>query len=288
MPLLEPESLSYGHYECRSLDETLPVFTDLLASEVVRREDRAAVVQHPNTPWALVVHEGGPDAPIKPHANHYGFRVSEHTEIDAAAAYLQEHREQYGLTFIDGPKGSHFAYSVYIDEPGGNTIEIEHYNPRAALHGRQIAAPHWSEALPVDRFPGRGYVPQALSHGTMQCIDKETSNRFYTEVLGLQIVGGGNVSTYIGTGEDPWYVVVLPAPGDRMLLRPVNRYALRLAGRADVLSAHDALGRLVGSGVSHLGEVQEDGGEAWFVLSDLDANWWEVTSSSEPNLLALG
>ena len=40
MALLEPESLSYGHYECRSLDETLPVFTDLLASEVVRREDR--------------------------------------------------------------------------------------------------------------------------------------------------------------------------------------------------------------------------------------------------------
>ena len=73
-----------------------------------------------------------------------------------------------------------------------------------------------------------------------------------------------------------------------MLLRPVNRYALRLAGRADVLSAHDALVRLVGSGVSHLDEVQEDGGEAWFVLSDLDANWWEVTSSSEPNLLALG
>jgi len=44
MPLLEPESLSHGHYECRSLDETLPVFTDLLASEVVRREDGAAVV----------------------------------------------------------------------------------------------------------------------------------------------------------------------------------------------------------------------------------------------------
>ena len=44
MPLLEPESLSHGHYECRSLDETLPVFTDLLAVEVVRREDGAAVV----------------------------------------------------------------------------------------------------------------------------------------------------------------------------------------------------------------------------------------------------
>ena len=43
MPLLEPETLSYGHYACRSLDETLPVFTDLLASKVVQRGDSAAV-----------------------------------------------------------------------------------------------------------------------------------------------------------------------------------------------------------------------------------------------------
>ena len=130
-------------------------------------------------------------------------------------------------------------------------------------------------------------MPQALSHGTMQCADKETSNQFYTEVLGLNIVGGGNISTYVGAGEDPWYIVVLPAT-ERTLLRPVNRYALRLGNRADVLSAHDALGRLAGSGVSHLGDVCEEGGEAWFVLADLDANWWEVTSSAEPNLLALG
>ena len=37
MALLNPEALTYGHYECRSLDDTLPVFTDLLASEVVQR-----------------------------------------------------------------------------------------------------------------------------------------------------------------------------------------------------------------------------------------------------------
>ena len=134
----------------------------------------------------------------KPHANHYGYRVADHTEIDAAAAYLRERQAEYGLTLVDGPRGSHFAYSVYIEEPGGNTIEIEYYNPRAAQHGRQIAAGHWSEPLSPERFPGRGYVPQALSHGTMECLDKEASNRFYTDVLGLEIVGGGNVSTYIG------------------------------------------------------------------------------------------
>lgn len=285
MALLKPEALTYGHYECRFLDETLPVFTDLLSSEVVSRTGDAAVVRHPNTAWALVVHEGGASAPVKPHANHYGYRVADHKEIDAAADYLRNRQEDYGLANIDGPRGSHFAYSVYIDEPGGNTIEIEYYNPRASQHGRRIAAGHWNEPLPAGRFPGRGYVPQALSHGTMQCDDKEASNRFFTEALGLDIVGGGNVSTYIGVADYPWYIVVLPA-ATRTRLRPVNRYALKLASPAAVLAAHDALGRL-GPDVADVGELREESAEAWFVLADLNGNWWEITSSSEPNLLAL-
>ncbi|MCH7573154.1 MAG: hypothetical protein IH891_09600, partial [Planctomycetes bacterium] len=32
MAILKLEGLVHGHYECRSLDETLPVFTDLLAA----------------------------------------------------------------------------------------------------------------------------------------------------------------------------------------------------------------------------------------------------------------
>ncbi len=282
MALLRPEGLTYGHYECRFLDETLPVFTDLLACDVEGRWAGAAVVRHPNTGWGLVVHEGGEDAPRKPHANHYGYRVADHREIDAAAAYLREHGDEYGLTNIDGPRGSHFAYSVYVDEPGGNTIEIEYYNPRASEHGRRVAARHWGLELPAGRFPGRGYTPQALSHGTMQRVDKESSNRFFTEVLGLEIVGGGNISTYIGGASGPWYIVVLPS-AERAGLRSVNRYTLKVGSRADVLEAYDALGRL-GEGVAELREPQEEFGEAWFVLADLNGNWWEVTSSGEPNL----
>src|ERR1700757_3538793 len=69
--MLKPIAMTEGHYECRSLDETLPIFTDLLALEVVERKDREAVVKHPNTVWRLVVHEGGPDAPKKPPNHQY-------------------------------------------------------------------------------------------------------------------------------------------------------------------------------------------------------------------------
>ena len=57
--MLNPIGLTHGHYECRALDETLPIFTDLLAMQVLERGKGQAVVRHPNTSWRLVVHEGG-------------------------------------------------------------------------------------------------------------------------------------------------------------------------------------------------------------------------------------
>ena len=280
MTTIKLQGLVHGHYECRSLDETLPVFVDLLAAEVVHRRDGMAVVKHPNTDWLLIVHEGGPDARSKPHGNHYGFRVADHTEIDAAWEYIRRHKREYGIKALTKPHASHFAYSVYLGEPGGNTIEIEYYNPRAALHGRQIAAPHWQTPLAADRFPGRGYVPQALSHGTLQCNDQETSNRFYTEVLGLKIVGGGASATYIAHPDTPWYIVVLPGRR-RRYLKPVNRFTLKVGSSQEVQEAHETFSREgKGLGITEVRELDTQGGEAAFIFADLDRNWWEITSTA--------
>jgi hypothetical protein len=59
MSILKSTGFVAGHYECRSLAETLPVFTDLLAMEVVERTASVATLKHPNTEWRLIVHEGG-------------------------------------------------------------------------------------------------------------------------------------------------------------------------------------------------------------------------------------
>ena len=283
MAILKLEGLVHGHYECRSLDETLPVFTDLLAAEVVDRRGGTAVVKHPNTDWLLVVHEGGPDAPTKPRRNHYGFRVADHTEIKAAWEYIHERQDDYGITGLREPGASHFAYSIYMDEPGGNTIELEYYNPKATGHGRRIAGGHWGTLLGPERFPGRGYVPQALSHGTMETSDKEASNRFYTEVLGLSIVGGGHYSTYIAHADTPWYVVVLPAE-ERSYLAPVNRYTLKVASSEEVQVAHRTFAsRGKDVGVTEVLDVEARGkSDTSFIFADLDRNWWEVTSAAWP------
>src|SRR5258708_40002263 len=101
--MLKPVGLTHGHYECRSLAEPLPVFTDLLAMHVVERKNGQAIVEHPNTAWRLVVHEAGAAAPDKPHNNHYGVRVAHEEEIDAAHAYLEANKMRHGLTPVSPP-----------------------------------------------------------------------------------------------------------------------------------------------------------------------------------------
>ncbi|MEK7210463.1 MAG: VOC family protein [Candidatus Binatota bacterium] len=277
--MLKPVGLIHGHYECRSLDETLPIFTDLLALEIVERKNGQAIVKHPNTDWLLIVHEGGASAPNKPHNNHYGFRVARHEEIPEAHRYIDAHKGNYAIKSVTKPHEAHFAYSVYFKEPGGNDLEIEYYNPNAVAQGRRIAATPWKQLLPEERFPGKGYVPQAMSHGTLQCDNKEASDRFYREILGLEIVGGGRHSTYIKHPSTPWYIVVLPMSQRRDYLSPANRFTFKLASSGEVLEAHDRFkksGKEIG--ITHVEEIQQTNGNVSFIFSDLDKNWWEVTA----------
>ena len=276
--MLKPTGLIAGHYECRALADTLPVFTDLLAMEVIERKPGEAVLKHPNTDWRLVVHENGPDAPEKTFDNHYGFRVGTHEEVEAAWKYIEAHKEKYRLNKITKPQSAHFAYSIYFREPGGNHLEIEYYNPGGALHGRSHTAGHWEKPLTDKRFPDRGYLPQAFTHGTLQCDDIERSRRFYVEVLGLEIAAGFNAAQYIKHSASPWYIVVLKR-SPRQYLAPVNRFTLQASSRSDVEQAHrEFSAKGESSGITQLGALETVDGKVNFVFSDVDKNWWELTT----------
>ncbi|HTF93691.1 MAG TPA: VOC family protein [Verrucomicrobiae bacterium] len=275
--MLKTTGLIAGHYECRSLAETLPVFTDLLAMEIVEQKTSEATLKHPNTDWRLIVHEGGPDAPEKTFDNHYGFRVASHEEVEAAWKYLEAHKEKYHLSKITKPQSAHFAYSVYFREPGGNHLEIEYYNPGGALHGRSHTAGHWDKPLTDDRFAGHGYLPQAFTHGTLQCDDLERSRRFYTEVLGLEIAAGFSTAQYIKHPASPWYIVILQRK-PRQYLAPVNRFTLQLGSASEIEQAHrDFSTNGAAAGITDLGKLDSVNGKTSFIFSDPDKNWWELT-----------
>ena len=278
--MLKTTGLIAGHYECRALAETLPVFTDLLAMEVVDQKPGEATLKHPNTEWRLIVHEGGPGAPEKGFDNHYGFRVGSHEEVEAAWKYVEAHKQKYRLSKITKPQSAHFAYSIYFREPGGNHLEIEYYNPGGVLHGRSHTAGHWDKPLSNERFPGRGYLPQAFTHGTLQCDDIERSRRFYVDVLGLEIAAGFNNAQYIKHASAPWYIVVLKR-SPRQYLAPVNRFTLELGSQTEVEQAHrDFAASRETIGITELGDLDQTNGNVNFIFSDVDKNWWELTAKA--------
>jgi len=279
-PAVKPTGLIHGHTEVRFLDETIPVLSQVLALDLVERREHEAVMKHPNTGWRLILHEGGAEVKDKPERNHYGVRVSNNQEVDHAYQYLLAAKENLGLKKVVKRKERDGSYSMFFVEPGGNYWEIESYeNRRKAGLPEHVAYP-WKQKLTEERLPGCGYIPQAMTHGTMECTHLEASVRFYKEGLGLDVIT--HVPTVrphdIKHPSTPWYVVSLEVPSkNKHYLTPLQRYTVAVESEAALVAAHDKLkeraGQLAITSIDDIGEIP--GGQS-FLLCDLDRNWWEV------------
>ena len=278
--MLNPTGLIRGHYECRSFDQTIPILSDLLALEVVGENNNEKTLKHPNTDWRLVIHANGPDTPIKPMRNHYGVRVTNNAEVDRATEYLERKKEEFGIKIIK-PRGNHNAYSVHFYEPGGNYWEIESYEHAVETGMGKTTNPHWTHPLPTEKFSGKGYVPQALTHGTLENEDLEASERFYREVLGLEVVKLWPSSCYIKHPATPWYVVCIQAlKQNRQHLSRYQRFTLAVDSVDAVHKAYQSFeANRRAWKIKDLEKLEASGEEASFLFSDLNGNWWEITSA---------
>ena len=278
--IIRPTGLVHGHSECRFLDETIPVLTHVLALQVIDRRDRQAVLKHPNTGWKLILHEGGPDVKDKPERNHYGVRVSNNQEVDNAYRYLLAKKTDLGLKKVVKRKERAGSYSMFFVEPGGNYWEIESYENRHKAGLPEHIAYPWKTKLTEAEFPGRDYIPQAMTHGTLECVNLEASVRFYREALGLDVI------THVPTSKPhdikhpstPWYIACLEIPAkNRKYLTPLQRYTVSVESHAALISARDALQKHGADfGIAAIEEIGEIGDGESFLLSDLNRNWWEI------------
>jgi catechol 2,3-dioxygenase-like lactoylglutathione lyase family enzyme len=278
--VIKPTGLIHGHSECRYLDETLPVLTQVLALDLVERDDGQAVLKHPNTGWKLILHEGGADVKDKPERNHYGVRVSNNQEVDHAYQYLLANKEKLGLMKVVKRKERDGSYSMFFVEPGGNYWEIESYENRHKAGLPEHIAYPWKTKLTEERLSGCGYIPQAMTHGTMECTDLAASIKFYKEGLGLDVVT--HVPTIrphdIKHPSTPWYVVSLEVPPkNKHYLTPLQRYTVAVESSAALTEAHRELNeRRAEFGLTSIEAVEETGIGQFFLVCDLDRNWWEV------------
>lgn len=278
--VIQPTGLIHGHSECRYLDETIPVLTQVVALDLIERDERQAVLKHPNTGWKLIVHEGGPEVKDKPERNHYGVRVSNNREVDNAYQYLVANKEKLGLKKVVKRKERDGSYSMFFVEPGGNYWEIESYENRHKAGLPEHIAYPWKSKLTEEKLPGCGYIPQAMTHGTMECTNLEASIKFYKDALGLDVI------THVPTvrphdvkhPSTPWYVVSLEVPPkNKHYLTPLQRYTIAVDSPTALAEAHRELNERGDEfGLTAIEAIQDLAGGQSFQLCDLDRNWWEV------------
>ncbi|HTM07603.1 MAG TPA: VOC family protein [Verrucomicrobiae bacterium] len=281
--MLRSIGLTETHMECRSLKDSVPVATDLLAFEKIGERPGEVTLKHPNTDWLLTMHDAGPDAPAKMMHNHWGVRVASPAEVDAAYEYLTANKQKYKIDQIGKPTYNHGSYSVYFIEPGTNGWEIECYaealrNEAWKTRIGGVRAPHWQNDFPAERFPGRGYVPQGFTHGTLACSDLKKSWDFYRDVLGLEVHQANPHVVYVKHPNTKPYVVCAVRPEWRNF-SPNFRFTIALESAGAVEAAHrDFASSGKEAGVTELRDVTRDNGRAAFLFSDPDRNWWEIAS----------
>ena len=281
--MLKPIALSATHMECRSLEESVPVLTDLLAFEKVGGGPHEATLKHPNTHWLLVVHEAGPDAPTKQMHNHWGVRVTTNAEVDKAYEYLTAHKEEYKISQIGKPLWNHGSYSCYFLEPGTNGWEIECYEAvmRKEATAQKVGAvrmPHWSVPLSEERFPGRGYVPQGFTHGTLVAHDIKINWDFYVKVLGLEVYQANDHVIYVKHPSTKTYVVCALRENPKVF-SPNFRNTLTVESKDAVKDAYrefSTAGRELG--VRELFPLHENQSGASFCFRDPGTNCWEISA----------
>jgi catechol 2,3-dioxygenase-like lactoylglutathione lyase family enzyme len=283
--MVRPIALSATHMECRNLKESMAVMTDLLAFERISEITGEATLKHPNSHWILVLHDAGPDAPAKPMHNHWGVRVMTTEEVDKAYKYLKAHKDQYKLGAIGKPTWSHGSYSCYFVEPGTNGWEIECYEDfsrkeAAAQKFGGVKKPHWDNIYPEERFQGRGYVPQAFTHGTLVAHDSNVSRDFYTNVLGLEVHRFSTIVIYVKHPSSKTFIVCAErkdfkvfSPNFRNTLTVESKDAVKDAYREFSESGKDL-------GVSELFPLQESDSGASFCFRDPGTNCWEIASAN--------
>jgi hypothetical protein len=59
----------------------------------------------------------------------------------------------------------------------------------------------------------------------------------------------------------------------------VNRFTLQLGSKTELEQAHGEFAAAGESmGITELGKLEANGDKAHFIFSDLDKNWWELTT----------
>jgi len=119
-----------------------------------------------------------------------------------------------------------------------------------------------------------------LSHGTIECMDRDASRKFYREVLGLGSVRPLPAAQYLWNGGR-WSLVCVGIGVETKPQTADNRFCLSVESAEEVTAAHETAVRAKDEHrIREIGAIEDRDGVRSFILCDRDCNWWEISNVS--------
>jgi catechol 2,3-dioxygenase-like lactoylglutathione lyase family enzyme len=114
-----------------------------------------------------------------------------------------------------------------------------------------------------------------LSHGTVECSDLEATRRFYTEVLGMEVVQTSAVSLMMRLNSVTTVACVQGKAATSAGL--FNHFGFDVATKEMVDAAYEQVKAVKDKyGIKKITKPVQQHGTYSFYIIDLDENWWEI------------
>ena len=122
--------------------------------------------------------------------------------------------------------------------------------------------------------------PRLLSHGTVECHDLKAARRFYTELLGMEVVQTSAISLMLRLNSTTT-IACVETKGETSAGQ-YSHFGLDFETREEVDAAHEiVLAQKDDYGVRKVTRPVAQHGTYAFYLVDADGNWWEFLTNPE-------
>ena len=122
--------------------------------------------------------------------------------------------------------------------------------------------------------------PRLLSHGTVECHDLKAARRFYTELLGMEVVQTSAISLMLRLNSTTT-IACVETTGETSAGQ-YSHFGLDFETREEVDAAHEiVLAQKDNYGVRKVTRPVAQHGTYAFYLVDADGNWWEFLTNPE-------
>ena len=122
--------------------------------------------------------------------------------------------------------------------------------------------------------------PRLLSHGTVECHDLAAARRFYSELLGMEVVQTSKISLMLRLNSTTT-IACVETKGETSAGH-YSHFGFDFETREEVDAAHETvLAQQDNYGVRKVTRPVAQHGAYAFFLIDADGNWWEFLTNPE-------